>query len=252
MCCKKLTLVLSFLLSSAFSFPLLANEVIESPSPSINQMVVGPSQVVSIPDFAIELNQLWQLRSYIKGHLREMPLVLVLTSKGGILEDVNLFVNYFSEILAPIHFKMHKRPLVIVLQDFCFSACNILTTGLTHFSDRQQLRVLTLMDTQFGFHAPLTYSVESGNQLVPFDPAHGYSEKEEENRISDMLSAYLNYGIDGRWLSAHSDFFTFKGVDALQTLSAFHLCKDKSLIIPTDSCVPSYSKMFDKIELLHQ
>lgn len=155
------------------------------------------------------------------------PSVIFLTSPGGVLEYTPDIADRIVEEANKFYFANH-RPLLLVVNSECSSACAVLMANLTKFRNRWALEIWVTPSATFGFHSPVDKS-KGGKISAIADLA------EREFRSKKQLNYLTDAGVSPSWLSANLKmFYNAKMTD----LTARQLCQENSMVIPPDSCLP--------------
>ncbi len=137
---------------------------------------------------------------------------ILFTSEGGALEVIPAVGDAILKASDTL-LKKHKTSNVFAVNEECSSACSVLTAYLTSKRDSKALEIIIAPDAIFGIHGP-----------------KGGDEKQNK-----QIAAYMSYGVSTAWLEKHdSHLRNTKMTD----LKAEVLCRERSMVIPIDSCQP--------------
>ena len=173
------------------------------------------------------------------------PVRINLTSLGGSFSDADIDKVVASfKAMAWTQRLQHGVPLVVNISGICSSLCSLITTVLTNRFPTYLVRVVTLDSTTFGFHAPQdAYENEDGE--IEVEPIQ--DKKRREAMIQEEITAYLNAGVDLKWINKNIKLFSR---DVNKGIPARVLCKARTMIIPPESCyenVGELDKMISRI-----
>lgn len=161
-------------------------------------------------------------------HEDKQRTVILLTSKGGVLEEVDGLRNVILSA-AKSYYNAYKEKLVVLVNLECSSACNILLAGLTQGAKASNLEIHVANSAKFGFHSPVGVQIV-GSELktIPIKSVRKFEEK-----YVKMVKAYQAYGVSHDWINTQANILRDP---VMKFFTADKLCAEKSGIIPTDGC----------------
>lgn len=165
-----------------------------------------------------------------------LPSAIFFSSPGGILE---MTPNIANVIISESNrlFQETGKYNIFVINSECSSACTVLTTILTNKRDPRALKIWVTPGSTFGFHSPVEKKKNAVAEIADVG--------EREAKIRKQLSYYQNNGIDPVWLQNNE--LIFKNSE-MTDFTAQQLCSDRSLVIPTDSCLPTDADVVPLVE----
>lgn len=153
-----------------------------------------------------------------------MRTVILLTSKGGVLEEVEA-LRHTILTEAKEYFNHYRQKLVVLVNLECSSACNILLAGLTQGAAEANLEIHVANSAKLGFHSPVDITNEKTTPIK--------SKKKFDADLAKMLKAYQSYGVSHAWLNSQSSILRNP---KMTEIAAQKICASKAGIIPADSC----------------
>ncbi|NJL25246.1 MAG: hypothetical protein HC902_08740 [Calothrix sp. SM1_5_4] len=176
----------------------------------------------------IEPADVTQVKAALDFNLKKRtPTAILLTSTGGQLaasEDLADILMHSAERF----YRRYQRPTLLVINEECSSACAVVTALITKWRDPRSLILMVTPSSIFGLHAGASGRMVKGRFIEDKDP------KARRRAILEQIQALRDADVNREWLAHNDSLFHRRGVTPLK---AAQLCRQKTGIIPADSCL---------------
>jgi hypothetical protein len=165
--------------------------------------------------------------------VKKKPVAIFIQSTGGAYDAIRPMANLILE-LASLHMQTHNKPLMVNFQFICGSGCSILSSLLTKLGDDHSLQIRVANDTDFGFHGSVIRQNGSTDKKATLSAKNALEKQ--------IYQTYLDAGVSPEFLSANAGMF--KEHFKQKTFPAEEMCKQRTMVIPPDSCVTNQMEIY--------
>jgi hypothetical protein len=161
---------------------------------------------------------------------------ILFSSNGGRIESNSLAADVIINFADQFYAK-NKTTTVLIVQQECSSACTMFLAFLHRFSNSQSLEIVLANETELYFHGPRE---QRDGHFVSMARGHSF-----EVYRSTVYAAYLNSGVNPKWLRANHELFD--NPNAERMFLGRDICSSGSNIVDPKACQP-IENLFERTE----